>query len=148
MTWRNKILDEDETVITRSKPHLAIAMVPFAILILLFSLGAYGVGFWFCVILTLTGAFKAFYFEYLLTNKRIISKYGFFYIRYREIPLQKVDNIICWQSTTDKYLGTGRITLFGIGIRQTKFRRIANAMDFKHAVYSQLSTEPKHYFEQ
>jgi len=141
-------LNKDEELITRSQPHKAAALVPFAVLLVLFLIGVYGVAFWFCVVLALAGAFKAFYFEYLLTDKRIISKYGFFYIRYREIPLEKVDNIICWQNFTDKYFGTGLITLFGTGIRQTKFRRIANAMDFKHAIHSQLSTEPERYFEQ
>jgi len=147
MTWRNIILDEDEQLITRSKPHMASALIPFTALLLLFSFGIYGIAFWFFVLLSLTGAFRAFYFEYLLTDRRIISKYGFFYIRYRELPLEKVDNIICWQNVADKYFGTGLIMLFGTGIRQTKFRRVANAMDFKHAVYSQLSTEPEHYFE-
>ena len=146
MAWRDNILDKDEQLITRSKPHKASAFVPFGILVLLFSMGVFGAAFWFCVILSLAGAFKAFYFEYLLTDRRIISKYGFFYIRYREIPLEKVDNIICWQNITDKWFGTGLITLFGTGIRQTKFRRIANAMDFRNAIYSQLSTEPEHYF--
>jgi len=126
---------------------MASAFIPFGLVIFLFSMGVYGVAFWFCVILSLAGSFKAFYFEYLLTDKRIISKYGLFYIRYREIPLEKVDNIICWQNPKDKLFGTGLITLFGIGIRQTKFRRIANAMDFKHAIHSQLSTEPEHYFQ-
>lgn len=148
MTWRDKILDNNEQLITRSQPHKASALLPFTVLILLFLLGIYGVAFWFFVALSLAGAFKSFYFEYLLTDKRIISKYGFFYIRYREISLDKIDNIICWQNLADKWLGTGLITLFGTGIRQMKFRRIANAMDFKHAVYSQLSTEPEHYFEQ
>ena len=147
MTWRNIILDEDEQLITRSKPHMASALIPFTVLLLLFLFGIYGIAFWFFVLLSLTGAFRAFYFEYLLTDRRIISKYGFFYIRYRELPLEKVDNIICWQNMADKYFGTGLIMLFGTGIRQTKFRRVANAMDFKHAVYSQLSTEPEHYFE-
>ncbi len=147
MTWRNIILDEDEQLITRSKPHMASALIPFTVLLLLFLFGIYGIAFWFFVLLSLTGAFRAFYFEYLLTDRRIISKYGFFYIRYRELPLEKVDNIICWQNVADKYFGTGLIMLFGTGIRQTKFRRVANAMDFKHAVYSQLSTEPEHYFE-
>lgn len=147
MTWRNIILNEDEQLITRSKPHMASALIPFTVLLLLFLFGIYGIAFWFFVLLSLTGAFRAFYFEYLLTDRRIISKYGFFYIRYRELPLEKVDNIICWQNVADKYFGTGLIMLFGTGIRQTKFRRVANAMDFKHAVYSQLSTEPEHYFE-
>jgi uncharacterized membrane protein YdbT with pleckstrin-like domain len=147
MSWRTKILDTDEELITRSQPHIASALVPFAVLILLFLMGVYGVAFWFFVILSLAGAFKSFYFEYLLTDRRVISKYGFFYIRYREIPLEKIDNIICWQNLTDKHFGTGRITLFGTSIRQTKFRRVADAMDFKHALYSQLSTESEHYFE-
>jgi|SRR6056297_35625 len=147
MTWRDNILDDNEQLITRSKPHKASALVPFAVLILLFLMGVYGVAFWFFVVLSLAGAFKSLYFEYLLTDKRIISKYGFFYIRYRELPLDKVDNIICWQNPKDKLFGTGLITLFGTGIRQTKFRRIANAMDFRHAIYSQLSTEPEHYFQ-
>ncbi|NBC27619.1 MAG: PH domain-containing protein [Bacteroidetes bacterium] len=147
MTWRKEILHEDEELITRSQPHKSAAIAPFIVLVFLFSAGVYGVAFWVCVLLSLVGAFKSFYFEYLLTNKRIISKYGFFYIRFREIPIDKIDNIICWQNPKDKLFGTGLITLFGTGIRQTRFRRIANAMDFKHAIYSQLSTEPERYFE-
>lgn len=147
MTWIEQILDRDEELITQSKPHIATALLPFAILIFLFSTGIYGVAFWFCVLLSIAGAFKSFYFEFLLTNKRIISKFGFFYIRYKEVSLDKVDHIICWQNVADKHFGTGLITLFGTGIPQTKFRRMANALDFKNAVYSQLSTEPDSYFE-
>ena len=147
MKWKDDILENDEEIITQSKPSKAAALIPFTILIALLVLGAYGVGFWFFVIISLIGVFKAYYYEYVLTDKRIISKCGFFYIRYREIPLNKVDNLICWQNIADKCLDTGRITLFGTGIRQTRFRRIANAMDFKHAVYSQLSTETENYFE-
>lgn len=148
MAWRDNILEENEQLIIRSQPHKASVLVPFTLLIVMVIAGINGVAFWFCVILALAGAFKSLYFEYLLTEKRIISKYGFFYIRYREIPIDKIDNIICWQNPKDKLFGTGLITLFGTGIRQTKFRRIANAMDFKHAIYSQLSTEPEHYFEE
>ncbi|WP_340105363.1 PH domain-containing protein [Rhodohalobacter sp. 8-1] len=147
MTWRDNILEDNEQLIIRSQPHKASVLVPFALLVIMFTAGIYGVAFWFCVVLALAGALKSLYFEYLLTDKRIISKYGFFYIRYREIPIDKIDNIICWQNPKDKLFGTGLITLFGTGIRQIKFCRIANAMDFKHAIYSQLSTEPEHYFE-
>jgi len=31
--------------------------------------------------------------------------------------------------------------------RHNYIRRVANAMNLKHALYSQLSTEPEHYFE-
>ena len=147
MDWIENILQDGEDIIFRSKSHHSIVVVPLVSVHLLFFLGHHGLLFWAAVIIALSGVFKYFYYEHVITNRRIISKYGFFYIRYRELPLEKVDNIICWQNMADKYFGTGLIMLFGTGIRQTKFRRVANAMDFKHAVYSQLSTEPEHYFE-
>lgn len=147
MEWLNKILEPGEEVIFRSKAHEAIVWLPFALMMILFLLGSYGILFWLSVIFSLLGIFNYFYYEYTVTNSRIITKYGFFYIRYRELNLQKVDNVICWQNLVDRRLGTGLITLFGVGIRQQKFRRMANAVDFKNAVYSQLSTEPERYFE-
>ncbi|REL24841.1 PH domain-containing protein [Rhodohalobacter sp. SW132] len=147
MAWLDKIIEPGEEMIFRSKAHESIVWVPFGLMVILFLIGSYGILFWLSVIFSLLGVFNYFYYEYAVTNRRIITKYGFFYIRYRELSLQKVDNVICWQNIADRRLGTGLITLFGVGITQHKFRRMANAMDFKHAVYSQLSTEQENYFE-
>lgn len=147
MAWLNKLLEPEEEVIIRSKAHKAIVWIPFGLMLILFLIGSHGFLFWILVIFSLFGVFNYFYYEYAVTNRRIITKYGFFYIRYRELSLQKVDNIICWQNIGDRRLGTGLIMMFGVGITQQKFRRMANAMDFKNAIYSQLSTKPKHYFQ-
>lgn len=147
MAWLNKLLEPGEEVIFRSKAHEAVVWLPFGLMVILFLIGSYGVLFWLSVIFSLLGVFNYFYYEYAVTNRRIITKYGFFYIRYRELDLQKVDNVICWQNILDRGFGTGLITLFGVGIPQQKFRRMAHANDFKNAVYSQLSTEPENYFE-
>lgn len=147
MKWIDKILNLEEVIVFRTKAPETVILVPFILLLVLFFLGHHGLLFWATVFLSLMGVFQYFYFEHVVTNKRLITKYGFFYLRYRELPLHKIDNVTSRQSIIDKILGTGEVTLFGIGITKRKFRKIARADDFRNAIHSQLSTEPDHYFE-
>lgn len=147
MNWMGKILNLEEVIIFRTKAPETVILVPFILMLVLFFLGHHGLLFWVTVIFSLLGVFQYFYFEHVVTNKRLITKYGFFYLRYRELPLQKIDNVTCRQSITDKIFGSGEVTLFGIGIIKRKFRKIARADDFRNAINSQLSTEPDHYFK-
>lgn len=147
MNWIDIILTPGEKIILQSKAPTTIVWVPFIIMLLLFFLGHHGFFFWASVFLALIGVFNYFYFEHVVTNKRIITKYVFFYLRFRELPIEKIDNVTCWQSYPDKILGTGVVTLFGAGMTTRKIRKIARSGDSRNAVYSQLSTEPEHYFE-
>jgi uncharacterized membrane protein YdbT with pleckstrin-like domain len=147
MDWPQKILHPQEEIVFRSKAPETVFLAPFILMLILFFAGHHGIFFWLAVFFSLAGVFKYFYYEHIVTNKRIITKYGFFYLRYRELPIEKVDNVTCWQSFADRLLGTGVVTLFGTGIITRKIKRIAKAADFRNAIHSQLSTEPEHYFD-
>lgn len=148
MKWIDKILTLEEVIIFRTKAPETVISVPFILLLVLFFLGHHGLLFWATVFLSLFGVFQYFYFEHVVTNKRLITKYGFFYLRYRELSLHKIDNVTWRQSLTGKILGTGVVTLFGIGITTRKIRKVGRAADFRNAIHSQLSTEPMHYFDE
>jgi len=147
MNWLQKILHPHEEIVFRSKAPESVILVPFVLMLILFFSGYHGVFFWLAVFFSLVGVFRYFYYEHIVTNKRIITKYGFFYLRYRELPIEKVDAVTCWRSFTDKLYGTGVVALFGIGITTRKIKRIAKAADFRNAIHSQLSTEPENYFD-
>lgn len=146
-------LESGEQILLRSKLHpgLMIAgsmMVLYAIFVSIFTgyssnLFTAVAGILFLVI----GFFKWSYYEFILTNRRLLKLSGYYYIRKEEYPLVKVGHVTLWQNLLDRFWDRGMITLFGIGIRTGKFRGIANAKRFKNAIHSQLSVEPEHYFD-
>jgi uncharacterized membrane protein YdbT with pleckstrin-like domain len=147
MTEPTKLLEPDETVVFRTRTHKWVLIAPvFLLIFTLALLPDLMVLFLFSAILLFIGIIQYNYSEYLVTNKRFIKKSGFYYIRTEEIPVEKIDNVTFWQSRSDRVLGTGIVTLFGIGITNKRIKGLARAKDFRDALHSQLSVEPDNYF--
>ena len=146
-------LESGEQILLRSKLHpgLMIAgsmIILYAIFVFLFtgySSNLFSAGFG--ILFLIVGFFRWSYYEFILTNRRLLKLSGYYYIRKEEYPLLKVDHVTLWQNLLDRFWDRGMITLFGIGIRTKKIRGIANAKMFKNAIHSQLSAEPDHYFD-
>ena len=99
------------------------------------------------LVFTIAGFIQWSYFEYILTDKRLLKVSGYYYIRAEEVLLEKVGHVTLWQNMLDRIWDRGIITLYGIGIRTQKIRGISKASNFKNAIHSQLSVEPEHYFD-
>lgn len=148
MTKLTNILEPDEQVVFRTRIHKWVLIAPvFLVIITLALLPDLIVLFLFSSILLFIGVIQCNYSEYLVTNKRFIKKSGFYYIRTEEIPIGKIDNVTFWQNWSGRVLGTGIVTLFGIGITKRRIKGLARAKDFRDALQSQLSVEPDNYFD-
>jgi hypothetical protein len=148
MTESKHILEPDEQVVFKTRTHKWVFLAPVSfVIITLLVLPDFVLAFLFFGILFFTGILQYNYSEYLITNKRFIKKSGFFYIRTEEIPVEKINNVTFWQGWSDHVLGTGIVTLFGMGISTKRIKGLARAKDFRNALHSQLSVEPENYFD-
>jgi uncharacterized membrane protein YdbT with pleckstrin-like domain len=148
MTESKHILEPDEQVVFKTRTHKWVFLAPVSfVIITLLVLPDFVLAFLFFGILFFTGILQYNYSEYLITNKRFIKKSGFFYIRTEEIPVEKINNVTFWQGWSDRVLGTGIVTLFGMGISTKRIKGLARAKDFRNALHSQLSVEPENYFD-
>jgi uncharacterized membrane protein YdbT with pleckstrin-like domain len=145
------ILSEGEQILFQTKHHKWTLV--YGILLTLYSLIA-TVMLWYFVFMLIfsliylsTAILKITYTDYILTNRRFMRVSGFWFLHSKEYPLEKIDTVTFWQFHTDKWLNTGVVTLFGMGIRTAAFRGLARAGELRDAIHSQLSVEPVHYFD-
>ncbi|MGM0745490.1 MAG: PH domain-containing protein, partial [Bacteroidota bacterium] len=92
------------------------------------------------------GYFKWTYREYILTNERLAIVSGYYYLRTESIPVDKIEHVTLRQYWSNKWLDTGIVTIFGIGIRTKRMKGLKNAENFRDAIHSQLSVDPEPYF--
>jgi hypothetical protein len=153
MFQKEILLESGEEILLRSRLHPGLMLgggliVLYSLVIVILTgqmanLIYTGFGFLLFVI----GLFRWSYREFIVTNKRLLMLSGYYYIRTKEYPIKKIDNVSLWQNQIDRFWDRGVVTLFGIGIRTRKIRGIAGATRFKNAIHSQLSVEPDHYFD-
>lgn len=148
MTKSKNLLESDERLVFKTRTHKWVFLAPVSFVILtLIVLPDFLLAFLFFAILFFIGILQYNYSEYLITNKRFIKKTGFFYIRTEEIPVDKINNVTFWQGWSDRVLGTGIVTLFGMAISTKRIKGLARAKDFRDAIHSQLPVEPDNYFD-
>lgn len=138
-------LNDSEEIIFRTHTHLykIISSLP----ILLF--GWFSIFFLYVGLAYLTYAtIRHFYYEYIITNQRLIIKKGFYYLRIESIPHYKIEEVLIRQSFFDKIIGGGTIFIFGPSIKTRKLDKIGKPKTFRSALYSQLPTSNLGYFEQ
>jgi len=146
MSYVDKNLIPNETVVFRTRLHWIIFAWPF--LFLIFS----GVAFWFeykrtgevLLVITLI-LFLARYLVYMasefaVTNKRVIVKVGFLQRRTLELMLTKVEAIAVTQSLLGQLFSCGTITVTGTGGTKEPFANIRSPLQFRRAV--QAATAP------
>lgn len=148
MAKSQNFLESDERLVFKTRTHKWVFLAPgFFMVLTLMVLPDFLLAFLFFTILFFIGILQYNYSEYLITNKRFIKKSGYFYIRTEEIPVDKIKNVTLWQSWSDRVLGTGVVTLFGISISTKRIKGLARARDFRNALQSQLPVEPDNYFD-
>jgi uncharacterized membrane protein YdbT with pleckstrin-like domain len=77
--------------------------------------------------------------EFAVTNRRVIVKVGLVYRRTLELVLAKVETVGVEQSIMGRVLNYGTIVVTGTGGTKEPFKDIANPLEFRRKVQSQLA---------
>lgn len=135
MKWIDEKLHPGEKVIFLTRPHWSIFSRSFsAFVISLFY-------WWFAlpaIALLLYDLVVFLSHQYVVTNRRLIKKMGFYYIRIKDWPLYKIEDVIFTKTVTDRLQGTGSVILMGIAIPKSYLRSVDNPQKLRNAIYSQL----------
>ena len=148
MGYIEKNLMDGEQIIYKAKNHWWVYMQP----ILLFLFGSILTSFgepmsWAGYFIM---AYSAYTFlrvlilvltsQYVLTNKRIVLKYGFISRTSRELFLNKMESMDVKQSVTGRILGFGSVAPT-TGEKSVWFDYIKKPMKFKNAVNEQIAKQ-------
>jgi hypothetical protein len=101
---------------------------------------AAGVCTLFCVWLEYRWEYnKAHKTEFVLTNQRLIAKWGFLRTVTREIQLDKIESVNYGQSLFERWYGVGRLTVRGSGGGKVgKFKYLLDALEFRKRFLAQI----------
>jgi uncharacterized membrane protein YdbT with pleckstrin-like domain len=78
--------------------------------------------------------------EFAVTDKRVVAKLGFIERESLETLLSKIEAIGVDQGILGRMLGFGTITITGTGGTEESFRRIAEPLEFRRQIQSQVVT--------
>lgn len=76
--------------------------------------------------------------DFVLTDRRVIAKFGLLSRSTSEQRLSKVESIHVYQSLLGRLLNYGTVTVTGTGSSITKFGPMVDPIDCKHAIEGQL----------
>jgi uncharacterized membrane protein YdbT with pleckstrin-like domain len=154
MGYVDKHLLEGERVVYRAKLHKIIFVPPLALAVLGLIAGilidiytenrqaAWIVGAAFLLV-AIVIAFPRFIryatSEFAVTNKRVIVKIGLIYRQTLELVLTKVETIGVKQTIMGRIFDFGTIIITGTGGTKEPFKDIANPLQFREQVQSQLT---------
>lgn len=80
--------------------------------------------------------------EIAVTNKRVLIKTGFFSRKTIEIFLSKIESVVVDETFLGKTLGFGTVTVRGTGGTPEQFDRVANPLEFRRHVQTQIEGNP------
>ena len=78
--------------------------------------------------------------EFGLTNKRVVIKVGFIRRKTLELLLEKVETVGVNQGVIGRMLNYGTIVVVGSGGTREPFNKMANPLQFRKEVLSEIST--------
>lgn len=136
----------DETIEYKGYQHIVVLiwrifLVAIILLPIAFSNALLYVLLSGIVILLLVFAYKNK--EFIITNKRIISKYGLFAPKLNEILIPKVESITAETDLIDKIFGIGTIKIRGTGGYEVIFKRVSNYRETLRKVQEVIERETK-----
>lgn len=99
--------------------------------------------FLFSGIAVASGAIKRSATEMALTNKRVIVKTGIVTRRTIELMLTRIESIVVEEPTIGRMLGFGTVIIRGTGGTPEVFEKIANPLEFRERVQSQIASPQK-----
>ena len=155
MGYAEQNLMPGEEIVYKAKLHWALFLRPIGPLLLALFIGFMGsnmtddgsffqclAGIFFLGTIA-TGIFAVITYlttEFALTNKRVIAKSGFLRRRSVELLLQKIESIGVDQPILGRILDSGTITVTGTGGTTEPFQTIAEPMELRKRVNSQIAS--------
>ena len=130
------MLQADEMIVLRGVIHWAIYWKAAAVLILAFFVGLLAVELG--LLLGFVGVFMLIHavitkhiMTIVLTNRRIIARYGILQMEVVDIRLSKVESLELERMLSGILLGYANIVMMGVGQRYIRIPYIANAVQFR-----------------
>ncbi len=121
-------LEPDEEVIYETRTHWLLLVPAFALALLLSRLTS-GLS----LVLALPVVYAVKNFEYFVTDKRILTRSGFFKVRQTEVPIACVTSVEVSQNAFTRLLGIGDVTVRA-GDGETRYRLIEDPQSFRHYI--------------
>lgn len=144
MSYVENNLLVNEQVTYRARLHWTIYWLPVLLMILAVIVGILG-GWLAGGVLAIVAVFawlppwiRSVSSEFAITNKRVLIKIGLVRRHSVELLLQKVEGIGVDQSILARILGYGTITVSGVGGTKESFRMIADPLEFRRQVQTNL----------
>ena len=150
MSYLDDHLLAGEHIIYRARLHwiiFATSLVVIALgIVLAIVLGVYASDYWYAGaalagigLLTAIGpAVRYASSEFAVTDKRVVAKLGFIERESLETLLSKIEAIGVDQGIVGRMLGFGTITITGTGGTEESFPRIADPLEFRRQIQSQV----------
>jgi len=98
-------------------------------------------GLMWSVLVSRAAAYNRMYkAEFVLTDKRLITKKGFWKTSIREIPLQKIESVDYGQLFLESWINVGRLTVRGTGGGKVgKYTFLIDALDFRNRILDEIN---------
>ena len=144
MNWLDEYLQDDEEVIFRTRTQRLWFLVPAAMtglawvrLFFLFAGIAAGIVL----------AARYCYYEYVITDRRVMIKKGLFKAHIADIPIALIEDVLIRRSYFDKFIGGGTVVIFGKEIATRKLSGLHKPATFRDALYSLITASTLSYYE-
>lgn len=150
MSYLDDHLLDGEQIVYRARLHWTIFTTSIIVVLLgaalAIVLGIYQPAYWYLgaalagigLLLAIPPAVKYLSSEFAVTNKRVLSKTGFVERESDETLLSKVEAVSIDQGILGRMLGFGTVTITGSGGTEDAFPRIAEPLEFRRQVQSQV----------
>jgi uncharacterized membrane protein YdbT with pleckstrin-like domain len=150
MSYLDDHLLAGERIVYRARVHWSIfatAILVIALgIVLAIVLGVYQPAYWYAgaalagigLLLAIAPAIHYVSSEFAVTDKRVVAKLGFIERESLETLLSKIEAIGVDQGIVGRMLGYGTITITGTGGTEESFPRIADPLEFRRQIQSQV----------
>ena len=149
MSYLDRVLQPDETVIHRGKIHWLVYW-PAALFLVIALIGLVGylgipdqatvmivvllVGVIGFLVAWLVAFLKRWSTEIAVTNRRVIFKEGLIARRTFEMNMEKIESVDVDQSIAGRILNYGTVTVRGVGSGSEPLRRISSPLELRNRV--------------
>jgi uncharacterized membrane protein YdbT with pleckstrin-like domain len=150
MSYLDDHLLAGESIVYRARLHWSIFLASLAVIglgiVLAIVLGVYAPEYWYLgaalagvgLLIAIGPAIRYASSEFAVTDKRVVAKLGFIERESLETLLSKIEAIGVDQGIVGRMLGYGTITITGTGGTEESFPRIADPLEFRREIQSQV----------
>jgi uncharacterized membrane protein YdbT with pleckstrin-like domain len=150
MSYLDDHLLAGERIVYRARLHWSIFLASLTAIVLGIALGIilsiYAPAYWYAgaalvgigFLIAIGPAIRYASSEFAVTDKRVVAKLGFIERESLETLLSKIEAIGVDQGILGRMLGFGTITITGTGGTEESFPRIAEPLEFRRQIQSQV----------